>query len=140
MRERRDVTGLATLIAAVLHDTVEDTETTPEEIEALFGPEVEVLVAEMTDDKSLPKAERKRLQIEHAPGLSSHAKEIKIADKISNILGITHNPPAGWSPKRKREYLEWADEVVDGCRGVNQGLDRWFDEVLRDARLSIGID
>jgi guanosine-3',5'-bis(diphosphate) 3'-pyrophosphohydrolase len=92
LRERRDVTGLATLIAAVLHDTVEDTETTPEEIEALFGPEVEVLVAEMTDDKSLPKAERKRLQIEHAPGLSSHAKEIKIADKISNILDIDLPP------------------------------------------------
>ena len=134
------VTDLSTLVAAVLHDTVEDTETTPEEVEALFGAEVRALVAEVTDDKSLPKAERKRLQIEHAPSLSPHAKEIKIADKISNVLDITHNPPAGWSPKRKREYLEWADKVVAGCRGVNQGLDRWFDEVLRDARLSIGMD
>ena len=134
------VADLATLVAAVLHDTVEDTETTPAEVEALFGAEVRALVAEVTDDMSLPDAERKRLQIEHAPRLSPRAKEIKIADKISNVLDITHNPPAGWSPKRKREYLEWADQVVAGCRGVNQGLDRWFDEVLRDARLSIGID
>ena len=134
------VADLCTLVAAVLHDTVEDTETTPEDVEGLFGAEVRALVDEVTDDKSLPKAKRKRLQIEHAPSLSLHAKEIKIADKISNILDITHNPPAGWSPKRKREYLEWADKVVAGCRGVNQGLDRWFDEVLRDARLSIGMD
>jgi guanosine-3',5'-bis(diphosphate) 3'-pyrophosphohydrolase len=132
------VTDLTTLVAAVLHDTVEDTETSPEEVEALFGPEVRALVAELTDDKGLPKAERKRLQIEHAPSLSRRAKEIKIADKISNVLDITHNPPAGWSPKRKREYLNWADRVVAGCRGANQGLDRWFDEVLRDARLSMG--
>ena len=134
------VSHISTLVAAVLHDTVEDTETTPEEIEALFGPEVRALVAEVTDDKGLRKATRKRLQIEHAPGLSPHAKEIKIADKISNILDITHNPPAGWSLERRREYLEWADQVVAGCRGANEGLDRWFDEVLRDARLSIGMD
>jgi guanosine-3',5'-bis(diphosphate) 3'-pyrophosphohydrolase len=134
------VTDLATLVAAVLHDIVEDTETTPEDIEAPFGAEGRALVEEVTDDKSLPKAERKRLQIEHAPSLSPRAKEIRIADKISNILDITHNPPAAWSPQRRREYLEWADQVVAGCRGVNQGLDRWFDEVLRDARLSIGMD
>jgi guanosine-3',5'-bis(diphosphate) 3'-pyrophosphohydrolase len=134
------VTDIATLVAGVLHDTVEDTETTPEEVEALFGAEVRTLVAEVTDDKSLPKAKRKRLQIEHAPSLSAHAKEIKIADKISNVLDITQNPPTDWSPKRKREYLKWADQVVAGCRGTNDGLDRWFDEVLRNARLSIGMD
>ena len=92
------VTDLTTLVAAVLHDTVEETGTTLAEVEALFGAEVRALVAEVTDDKSLPKAERKRLQIEHAPNLSHHAKEIKIADKISNILEITHNPPADWPP------------------------------------------
>jgi len=134
------VADLATLVAAVLHDTVEDTETSPEEVEALFGAEVRALVAEMTDDKTLPKAKRKRLQIEHAPSLSAHAKEIKIADKISNVLDIDQNPPTDWSPKRKREYLKWADQVVAGCRGANEGLDRWFDEVLRNARLSIGMD
>jgi len=131
------VTDLSTLVAAVLHDTVEDTGTTPEEVEALFGVTVRALVAEVTDDKSLADVERKRLQIEHAPNLSHHAKEIKIADKISNILEITHNPPADWPLERKREYLEWADRVVAGCRGANQGLERRFDEVLKDALLSI---
>jgi guanosine-3',5'-bis(diphosphate) 3'-pyrophosphohydrolase len=134
------VSDLPTLVAAVLHDTVEDTETTPEEIEAPFGTEVRALVAEVTDNKSLPKAERKRLQIEHAPSLSQHAKEIRIADKISNVLDVTHNPPSNWSLERRREYLEWADQVVAGCRSVNEGLECWFDEVLRNARLSIGMD
>jgi guanosine-3',5'-bis(diphosphate) 3'-pyrophosphohydrolase len=124
---------VSTLVAALLHDTVEDTETTPAEVKALFG-------AEATDDKGLPEAERKRLQIEHAPNLSPHAKEIKIADKISNILEITRNPPADWPLERKREYLEWADRVIAGCRGTNQVLERRFDEVLGDALLSIGVN
>ena len=128
-----DVGGVSTLVAALLHDTVEDTETTPAEVKALFG-------AEATDDKGLPEAERKRLQIEHAPNLSPHAKEIKIADKISNILEITRNPPADWPLERKREYLEWADRVIAGCRGTNQVLERRFDEVLGDALLSIGVN
>ena len=131
------VTDPSALVAALLHDTVEDTGTTPEQVEALFGTEVRDLVKEMTDEKGLPKAERKRLQIEHAPNLSRRAKEIKIADKISNILDITHNPPAKWSSERKREYLEWAGKVVEGCRGANQKLERRFDEVLTDARQSI---
>jgi guanosine-3',5'-bis(diphosphate) 3'-pyrophosphohydrolase len=134
------VTDISTLVAAVLHDSVEDTETTPAEVEALFGAEVRALVAEVTDDKSLSKDERKRLQIVHAPGLSLHAKEIRIADKISNVLDITHNPPATWALKRKREYLKWAEKAIAGCRGVNEGLEQRFDEVLRDARLSIGMD
>jgi guanosine-3',5'-bis(diphosphate) 3'-pyrophosphohydrolase len=132
------VTDLATLIAAMLHDTVEDTDTTLEEVEVAFGPEVRALVAEVTDDKSLPKAERKRLQIEHASNLSRQAKEIKIADKISNVLDITRNPPADWSIDRKREYVEWAGKVVAGCRGANPGLDRRFDEVMKEALLLIG--
>jgi guanosine-3',5'-bis(diphosphate) 3'-pyrophosphohydrolase len=108
---------LTTFVAAVLHDTVEHTGTTTAEVEALFGTEVGALVAEATDDKNLPKAERKRLKTEQVLSLSHQAKEIKIADKISNILDITHNPQADWSPKRKREYLKWADQIVAGCRG-----------------------
>jgi (p)ppGpp synthase/HD superfamily hydrolase len=132
------VADLATLVGAVLHDTVEDTGTTPAELEVLFGAEVRSLVAEMTDDKSLPKEKRKQLQIEHAPTLSPRAKEIKIADKIINVLDIIHSPPTGWSPERKQEYLEWAAKVVAGCRDVNQRLDRRFDEVLEDARRRMG--
>ena len=134
------VTDLVTLVGALLHDTVEDTKTTPEEVEALFGAEVRDLVMEVTDDKSLDKDVRKGLQIAHAPHLSSRAKTIKIADKIANVLEITNDPPADWSTERKQKYFEWACEVVKGCRGANQGLERRFDEVLGDARLSIGVD
>ena len=128
-REGR-VTDLISLQAAILHDTLEDTQTTVEELEAMFGFEVRHLVEEMTDDKRLPKAERKRLQIEHAPGLSARAKVIKLADKTSNILGIIQTPPAGWSLERRREYLAWSDKVVDGCRGYNAALEQLYDKTV----------
>ncbi|WP_052050312.1 HD domain-containing protein [Leptolyngbya sp. KIOST-1] len=128
------VTDLATLQAAILHDTVEDTETTPEELEQLFGPEVRRIVAEVTDDKSLPKAERKQRQVEHAPHLSAQAKQLKIADKTANVQNITTSPPDGWSLERKREYLDWADRVVAGCRGCNPALEAVYDEVMAQGR------
>jgi guanosine-3',5'-bis(diphosphate) 3'-pyrophosphohydrolase len=128
------VTDVAVLAAAVLHDTVEDTGTRPEEIEAEFGPEVSRLVEEVTDDRSLPKAERKRRQAEHAPHLSSGAKEIKLGDKICNVADLVRDPPAGWSAERRAEYVEWAERVVAGCRGTNPALERRFDEVAREAR------
>ena len=122
------------LIAAVLHDTVEDTETTAEELTALFGERVCGMVLEVTDDKSLPKPERKLKQIEHAPHLSEGAKQIKLADKTSNITDVTNNPPAGWSKERKIEYIDWGTRVVAGLRGVNEDLESYFDETVRRAR------
>lgn len=122
------------LIAAVLHDTVEDTETTAEELTANFGPTVCGYVLEVTDDKSLPKQARKQKQIEHAPQLSAGAKQIKLGDKISNIADVTNNPPAGWSKERKIEYIDWGEKVVAGLRGVNEGLENYFDETVRRAR------
>jgi GTP diphosphokinase / guanosine-3',5'-bis(diphosphate) 3'-diphosphatase len=122
------------LIAAVLHDTVEDTDTTKEEIASLFGEKVCGYVLEVTDDKSLPKAERKQLQIEHAPHLSAGAKQIKLGDKISNITDVLNNPPADWSAERKREYIEWGAKVVAGLRGANANLERYFDEIVMKAR------
>ena len=89
---------------------------------------------EVTDDKRRPKDERKRLQIEHAPHLSPSAKQIKLGDKISNIRDISDSPPSDWSGERRREYLDWAERVVAGCRGVNPALEMRFDEVLRRAR------
>jgi len=124
----------ATLAAAVLHDTVEDTRTSPAELEATFGAAIRRLVQEVTDDRSLPKAERKHLQAEHAPQLSPSAKLIKIADKISNVREVTDSPPADWSLERRREYLDWAERVVAGCRGVNSALESRFDDTLRRAR------
>ena len=118
------------LIAAVLHDTIEDTETTKEEIAELFGENVCRMVLELTDDKSLPKAERKQLQIEHAPHISVGAKQIKLCDKISNIRDISGNPPRDWSKKRRIEYIEWGEKVVAGLRGVNVNLEKHFDELI----------
>ncbi len=122
------------LVAAVLHDTVEDTATTPTELEAAFGPAVRDLVAEVTDDKSLPKAERKRLQIAHATGLSSGAAAIKLADKIANVHDLSHAPPADWSIERVREYLHWAEQVVGNLPKVSPALEARFAEVLQEGR------
>ncbi|PSR18997.1 phosphohydrolase [filamentous cyanobacterium CCP3] len=131
------VTDLDLLRAAILHDTVEDTETTPEEIERHFGPEVQRIVAEVTDDKSLPKGDRKRLQVEHAPHLSIQAKQLKIADKTANVQNITTSPPDGWSLERKRDYLDWADQVVAGCRGSNPALEAVYDQVMAEGRQAL---
>lgn len=122
------------LAAALLHDTVEDTETSGEDITNLFGAEVCGMVLEVTDDKSLPKAERKIKQIEHAPHLSDGAKQIKLADKISNIRDVTENPPHDWSDKRRVEYVEWGEKVVAGLRGANADLENYFDEIVKIAK------
>jgi guanosine-3',5'-bis(diphosphate) 3'-pyrophosphohydrolase len=115
------------LAAALLHDTIEDTDTTAEELISKFGPEIAGIVLEVTDDKALPKQERKRLQIEHAGTLSDKAKLVKLADKICNIRDISHSPPIDWSPQRKAEYFTWAKQVVDPMRGVSSTLERLFD-------------
>jgi guanosine-3',5'-bis(diphosphate) 3'-pyrophosphohydrolase len=128
------VEDLALLQAALLHDTIEDTTTTPEELDALFGHEVRQLVQEVTDDKSLPKAERKRLQIVHAPDLSSRAKLLKLADKIANLMDLTPTVPASWPPQRKREYLDWAEQVAKSLRGINPALEELFDSTLAEKR------
>ena len=128
------VGDLTTLIAAVLHDTIEDTATTGEELEQRFGHEVRLLVEEMTDDKRLPKAERKRLQVEHARVASHRAKLIKLGDKICNVRDVTHAPPDGWSAERRREYLDWTAEVVSGCRGASAELERRYDSLLAEGR------
>lgn len=127
------VEDFSVLIAAVLHDTIEDTETTAEEIKKLFGAKVCKMVLELTDDKSLPKAERKQLQIEHAPHVSIGAKQIKLCDKISNVRDILENPPDGWSIARRAEYVDWGEKVVDGLRGANENLEKHFDKLIKQA-------
>ena len=128
-----DVADEAILLAAVLHDTVEDTKTTFAELEERFGTDVAGLVREVTDDKSLPKAERKRLQIENAPKASGRAKQLKIADKICNVRAFTSSPPATWPLERRREYVSWSEAVVDGRRNVNPRLDQAFDDIIARA-------
>jgi GTP diphosphokinase / guanosine-3',5'-bis(diphosphate) 3'-diphosphatase len=119
----------AVIQAALLHDTIEDTETTPEELRKRFGRKVAKIVAEVTDDKTLPKSERKRLQVEHAPHISREAKLVKLADKISNLRDMAAGAPRTWPRSRVREYFDWAKRVVDALRGVHPRLERIFDEV-----------
>jgi guanosine-3',5'-bis(diphosphate) 3'-pyrophosphohydrolase len=132
-----DVDDVDILTAAILHDTVEDTETNAEELTRLFGERVCGFVLEVTDDKRLPKEVRKQKQIEHAPQLTHEAKQIKLADKISNIRDVTNNPPDGWDLNRRREYIEWGVAVVNGLRGANAELERQFDELVDHARSTI---
>ncbi len=119
------------LAAAILHDTIEDTETAEQELIRLFGQDVTDIVLEVTDDKTFPKAERKRLQVEHAPSLSRRAKLVKLADKICNLRDVAGSPPTDWPLERKREYFDWAKAVVDGVRGAHPELERIFDEAYR---------
>lgn len=135
------VEDLTTLMAALLHDTIEDTDTTKLDLEELFGSEVAEVVSEVTDDKSLPKQERKRLQVEHTPHLSDRAKQIKVADKTCNVRDIGSKPPADWDESRRSEYFDWAEAVVAGCRGVNKGLEDYFDACVAESksRLAMGL-
>lgn len=126
------------LMGGLLHDTVEDTDATFEDLLDRFGPEVAALVAEVTDDKSLPQVERKRLQVETTPGKSRRAKLLKIADKTSNLRGIVSSPPMGWTEARLRDYVDWAEQVVRSCRGLNAALDAAFDAAHAQARAHFG--
>lgn len=134
------VTDIVVLQSAILHDTVEDTETTAEEIEELFGAEVRSVVLEVTDDKSLPKQERKRLQIEHAPHISKRAQMVKLADKISNVRAIELTPPANWPLERRRAYLDWTQQVVAGLRGCNSHLEELYDQHLQSGLARLNSD
>jgi guanosine-3',5'-bis(diphosphate) 3'-pyrophosphohydrolase len=121
------------LLGALLHDTVEDTDTTFEELSDRFGPEVAQVVKELTDDKSLPKATRKELQVEHASHMSDRAKLIKLADKTSNLRDIANAPPPDWSIERRAEYCDWGKRVVDQIRGTHPVLEALFDRAYAEA-------
>ena len=128
---------ITTLMAALLHDTLEDTDATEQEILEQFGKEVLSLVEEVTDDKNLSKQQRKLKQIETAPNKSIAAKQIKLADKICNIYDIAHSPPCDWSLERRQEYLDWTMKVIAGLRGTNSALETHYDTILSQARATI---
>ena len=125
------VTDIEVLAAALLHDTIEDTATTLEELCGQFGERIAGMVAEVTDDQDLPKAERKRLQIAHAAGISPGAKLVKLADKICNLRDVAERPPAKWDLQRRQEYFEWAKQVIDQLRGAHPKLEAAFDAAYR---------
>jgi len=128
----------AELVAAGwLHDSIEDTETTREELAEKFSERVAALVVECTDDMSLPKAERRRRQVVDAPKKSASAKLIKIADKVSNIGARIHDDPTAEERDDLADYTGWAEQVVAGCQGGNAWLDTTFDNTVRKARASL---
>ena len=122
------------LAAALLHDTIEDTKTTPEELIDNFGERVCSLVQEVTDDKNLPKLERKQRQIDHAKEISKGAALIKLGDKISNVTDITNTPPTGWNSHRRLEYFDWAEKVINNCPKVNEKLENYFKDSIQKGR------
>jgi guanosine-3',5'-bis(diphosphate) 3'-pyrophosphohydrolase len=124
--------------AGVLHDIIEDTDTTQAELEAGFGADIAALVAEVTDDTSLPKAARKQLQVDLAANKSARAKMIKLADKTSNLRALVSSPPADRPRERKREYVAWAQAVAAGCRGVNPALEALFDRAVDAGLKTLG--
>jgi len=119
------------IAAALLHDTMEDTEATYDELRGAFGAEVADVVVELADAKFLAKEARKRLQVAKAGRASDRARQVKLADKICNLRDILASPPAGWSLERRQKYFDWAKEVVDQARGVNPRLERMFDRLYR---------
>ncbi len=122
------VTDINVLQAAVLHDTIEDTKTTKEELQQHFGQRICNIVLEVSDDGNLCRNERKQAQISDAAELSNEAKLVKLADKICNLRDVADNPPAGWNVHRRQEYFDWALAVIDGLRGIHPGLESIFDE------------
>ncbi|XP_068266024.1 guanosine-3',5'-bis(diphosphate) 3'-pyrophosphohydrolase MESH1 [Nyctibius grandis] len=138
LAQEAGVTDTVVLQAALLHDTVEDTDTTLAEIEARFGAEVRRVVAEVTDDKGLPAAERKRLQIERAPGSSARARLVKLADKLHNLRDLNRCTPAGWSPERVQEYFRWAAQVVAGLRGTSPPLEAALQRLFEERGVAPG--
>jgi len=120
------------LQAALLHDTVEDTDTSLEEVGREFGERVRRIVDEVSDNKNLSKEERKRLQIVHTPHISTEAKLVKMADKLYNLRDLQRATPKGWSSQRKHEYFIWSAKVLKGCRGVNEYMEKHLDKVLLD--------
>ncbi|KAI8050810.1 AGAP004597-PA [Syncephalis plumigaleata] len=131
------VTDTVVLQAALLHDTVEDTDTSFDEIEQIFGAQVRSVVDECTDDKNLPKAERKRLQIVTAPHKSTRAKQVKLADKLYNLRDLQRATPEGWTSERVHDYFVWARQVVDGCRGTNDSLEKQLDELFEQVLTNV---
>lgn len=117
------------LVAALLHDVVEDTMITDADIRSAFGARVARLVAELTDDKTLSKEERKRLQLSEVHLLSNDGKLLRMCDKICNVYDIIYAPPGDWNTERRMDYLIWAKAVVDRIRGIHSELEMKFDEL-----------
>ncbi|CAL1529063.1 unnamed protein product [Lymnaea stagnalis] len=131
------VSDVSVIQAALLHDTVEDTNTSFYELQAEFGEDIANLVKELTDDKSLPAEERKKLQVIHAPKSSYRAKLVKLADKLYNLRDLRRSPPVGWSKERIQEYFQWAAQVVSGLRGTNKQMEESLCDLFSERGITL---
>ena len=122
------------LSAALLHDTLEDTDTSAHELDKNFGSRVRIILEELTDNDMLTFSQSKQMQIENAPNLSKNATLVRIADKISNVSDVIENPPPEWNQKRCNKYVDWAEAVMNNCQKVNQDLENHFFELLTEYR------
>ena len=127
------------VVAALLHDAIEDQQVPSELIAREFGSKVARIVEELTDDKSLDKADRKRLQVETAGKKSREAKLIKLADKTSNLRAIAFSPAPEWSVKRRLDYIAWAKNVVAGLKGTSPWLEEQFERAVEAAERSFAV-
>ena len=128
------IEDLEILSAALLHDTLEDTDTSAHELDKIFGSRVRIIVEELTDNDMLTFSQRKQMQIDNAPYLSKDATLVRIADKISNVSDVIENPPPEWNQKRCNKYVDWAEAVMNNCQKVNQDLENHFFELLTEYR------
>ncbi|XP_030233909.1 guanosine-3',5'-bis(diphosphate) 3'-pyrophosphohydrolase MESH1 [Gadus morhua] len=131
------IVDIEVLQAALLHDTVEDTDTSIAELELTFGPTVARIVQEVTDDKTLPKQERKRLQVEHAPHCSQQAKLVKLADKLYNLRDLNRCTPTGWTAERVQEYFVWGSLVIRGLKGTHPTLEEKLDALFKQRGIQL---
>ena len=134
LAEIGSIEDLEILSAALLHDTLEDTDTSEHELEKIFGSRVRIIVEELTDNDMLTFSQRKQMQIDNAPYLSKDATLVRIADKISNVYDVIENPPPAWNQKRCNKYVDWAEAVMNNCQKVNQDLENHFFELLTENR------
>ena len=134
LAEIGSIEDLEILSAALLHDTLEDTDTSAHELDKIFGSRVRIIVEELTDNDMLTFSQRKQMQIDNAPYLSKDATLVRIADKISNVSDVIENPPPEWNQKRCNKYVDWAEAVMNNCQKVNQDLENHFFELLTKYR------
>ena len=134
LSEIGSIEDLEILSAALLHDTLEDTDTSAHELDKIFGSRVRIIVEELTDNDMLTFSQRKQMQIDNAPYLSKDATLVRIADKISNVSDVIENPPPEWNQKRCNKYVDWAEAVMNNCQKVNQDLENHFFELLTEYR------
>ena len=134
LSEIGSIEDLEILSAALLHDTLEDTDTSVHELDKNFGSRVRIIVEELTDNDMLTFSQRKQMQIDNAPYLSKDATLVRIADKISNVSDVIENPPPEWNQKRCNKYVDWAEAVMNNCQKVNQDLENHFFELLTEYR------